>query len=140
MAAGNLLPLPAPLAKPDFLATGRFAHAGPSGFTASPYPLFYMCASPYTLLAEPVVTTLIPVSLAAIDAALLARLLLQPHPQLLFDCGAQPCRRNLGVCYFLSQLLMLRQRGASVWLSNVDPQLRRYIQQLGLESAFFLVE
>ncbi|MGI4735703.1 MAG: hypothetical protein ACRYG7_11050 [Janthinobacterium lividum] len=99
-----------------------------------------MCASPYTLLAEPVVTTLIPVSLAAIDAALLARLLLQPHPQLLFDCGAQPCRRNLGVCYFLSQLLMLRQRGASVWLSNVDPQLRRYIQQLGLESAFFLVE
>ena len=92
----------------------------------------------YSLLAEPVITSLIPVSLAAIDAPLLARILLQPHPQLLIDCQAQPCRRNIGVCYFLSQLLLLRQRGASVWLCHVDPHLRNHLRQLGLESAFFL--
>lgn len=83
---------------------------------------------------------LISVSLAAINATLLARILLQPHPQLLIDCGAQPCRRALGVCYFLSQLLLLRQQGASIWLSNADQPLRRHIRQLGLEPAFFLVD
>lgn len=99
-----------------------------------------MSASPYTPLAEPAATALLPVSLAAIDATLLARILLQPHPQLLIDCQAQPCRRTIGVCYFFSQLLLLRQRGASVWLCNVDDQLRHQLQQLGLESFFFLAE
>lgn len=99
-----------------------------------------MSALTYSPLAEPVTSALIPVSLAAIDAALLARMLLQPHPQLLIDCRAQPCRRNIGLCYFLSQLLMLRQRGASVWLCNVDALLRGHIRQLGLEAAFFLTD
>ena len=99
-----------------------------------------MSAPIYSPLAEPVATALIPVSLAAIDAALLAQLLLQPHPQVLIDCQAQPCRQNVGVCYFLSQLLMLRQQGASVWLSNVDASLRSNLRQLGLEAAFLLVD
>lgn len=93
-----------------------------------------------SLPAEPAATALIPVSLAAVDAALLARILVQPHPQLLIDCGAQPCRRQLGVCYFLSQLVLLRQRGASAWLCNVDALLHRYLRQLGLDSFFFLAE
>lgn len=99
-----------------------------------------MRAPPLPLPAAPVATVLISVNLAAVDAALLARILLQPHPQLLIDCGAQPCRRGLGVCYFLSQLLLLRQRGASVWLSNVDPLLRCHLRQLGLEALFSLAE
>lgn len=86
------------------------------------------------LLAEPV--ALISVSLATIDATLLARILLQPHPRLLIDCGAQPCRRGLGVCYLLSQLLLLRLQGASVWLCNVDPLLHRCLQGLGLHVVF----
>lgn len=97
--------------------------------------------APLTLLpALPAAAALIPVSLAAIDAALLVRLLRQPQPQLLIDCGAQPCRRQLGVCHFLSQLLLLHQCGASVWLSNVDPLLRRYLQQLGLGATFSLLD
>ncbi|MGI4874560.1 MAG: hypothetical protein ACRYFX_25680 [Janthinobacterium lividum] len=99
-----------------------------------------MRAPPIPLPVEPVATELLSVNLAAVDAALLARMLLQPQPQLLIDCGAQPCRRSLGVCYFLSQLLLLRQRGASVWLCNVDPLLRRHLRQLGLEALFFLAE
>lgn len=94
----------------------------------------------YPLPVAPVATALIPVSLAHVDAALLARLLLAPEPQVLIDCQAQPCRRALGVCYFLSQLLGLRQRGARVWLRNVDASLHQYLRQLGLESAFFRAE
>lgn len=96
-----------------------------------------LTSPPLVELAAP---DLLPVSLAAIDARLLARMLLQPHPQLLIDCQAQPCRRNIGVCYFLSQLLLLRQRGASVWLSNVDVRLRGHLRQLGMESVFFLAD
>jgi anti-anti-sigma regulatory factor len=88
-------------------------------------------------LVEP---ALLLVNLAAVDAPLLARMLLQPHPQVLIDCQAQPCRQSLGLCYFLSQLLALRHRGASVWLSNVDPLLRRCLQQLGLAASFSIAE
>jgi hypothetical protein len=99
-----------------------------------------MQVSPNSQLVEPAATALLPVSLAAIDAALLARMLRQPYPQLLIDCQAQPCRRNVGVCYFLSQLLLLRQGGASVWLCHVDARLRSYLRQLRLESVFFLAD
>lgn len=63
-----------------------------------------MRAPPNRLLATPVATALIPISLATLDAKLLAHLLRQPHPQLLIDCEAQPCRRTLGVCDFLSHI------------------------------------
>lgn len=99
-----------------------------------------MHSSSPTLLVEPAPPTLLLVNLAAVDAALRARLLLQPPPGLLIDCGADPCRRNLGVCYFLSQLVLLRRQGASVWLCNADPLLRRCLHALGLGTSFFLVE
>ncbi|GAB3637944.1 hypothetical protein GCM10027422_35340 [Hymenobacter arcticus] len=99
-----------------------------------------MRSPPATPLAEPAATALLLVNLAAVDAALLDRMRRQPQPQLLINCGMQPCRRGLGVCHFLSQLLLLRQRGASVWLCNVDPLLRRCLQQLGLAASFFLTE
>lgn len=92
------------------------------------------------LLAEPVAPPLLLVDLAAVDAALLARILLRPHPPLLIDCGAQPCRRSWGVCQFVSQLLLLRQQGASIWLCNADPLLRRCLQSLGLATSFFWAE
>ena len=92
-----------------------------------------MRSFPSLPLAEP---TLLLVNLAAVDAPLLARMLLQPHPQVLIDCQAQPCRQNMGLCYFLSQLLALRHRGAGVWLSNVDPLLHRCLHQLGLAASF----
>lgn len=79
-------------------------------------------------------------SLATVDAALLARILLQPHLQLLIDCQAQPCRRALGVCYLLTQLLQLRRNGASVWLCNVDGLLHRCLQRLGLYAVFHLAD
>lgn len=99
-----------------------------------------MRSPPRPPLPAPLATVLLSVNLAAVDATLRARILRQPQPPLLIDCGAQPCRRGLGVCYFLSQLLLLRQRGVSVWLCNVDPLLRRYLRQLGLEALFFLAE
>ena len=92
------------------------------------------------VLAEPAAPALLLANLAAVEAALLAQIQLQPHPQLLIDCEAQPCRRGLGVCHFVSQLLLLRQRGGSVWLRNVDPLLRRCLQQLGLTACFFVAE
>ncbi|RZK24512.1 MAG: hypothetical protein EOO63_17090 [Hymenobacter sp.] len=99
-----------------------------------------MDSSSPMLLAEPVAPALLLVDLTALDVALLTQILHQPHPQLLIDCGAQPCRRSQGVCHFVSQLLLLRRQGASVWLCNVDPLLRRCLQSLGLATSFFLVE
>ena len=99
-----------------------------------------MRVPPNSQPATPAATALLPISLAMLDAELLVHLFLQPHPQLLIDCAAQPCRRTLGVCDFLSQLLALRQHGAGVWLSNADVPLRRYLQQLGLGATFFLLD
>lgn len=99
-----------------------------------------MLPPPYAVLTEPAAPAPLYLNLAPDDAALLAHPLAQPPPRLLVDCGNQPCRRSLGMCYFLSQLLLLRQRGASVWLRNADPQLRRCLRQLGLQAAFFLAD
>lgn len=101
-----------------------------------PFP--YLPPGATALAPEP--AALISVRLATIDAALLARMLRQPHPRLLIDCGAQPARRGLGVCYLLSQLLRLRLAGTSVWLCNVDPLLHRCLRQLGLQAVFNLAD
>jgi hypothetical protein len=83
---------------------------------------------------------LLPVNLAAVDAAHLVRILAQSPVQLLVDCGALPCQRTLGICFLISQLLVLRQGGASVWLRNASPLLRRCLQKLQLGSCFHLAE
>ncbi|RZK61984.1 MAG: hypothetical protein EOO59_03735 [Hymenobacter sp.] len=95
---------------------------------------------PYSLRAAPAATAPLGLHLTTLDAGLLARLLLHPPPQLLVDCGAQPSRRSLGVCHFLSLLLLLRRQGGSVWLCNVDPLLRRCLLPLGLGATFLLAE
>jgi anti-anti-sigma regulatory factor len=89
--------------------------------------------------AEPALVPL-PINLAEVDAAHLVRILARPHVQLLVDCRTLPCQRTLGVCFLVSQLLVLRQIGASVRLHNVSPVLRRCLHQLGLISFFLLAE
>ena len=89
--------------------------------------------------AEPV-PALLPINLAAVDATHLMRILAQPRAQLLVDCGALPCQRTLGICFLVSQLLVLRQHGARVWLRNASPVLLRCLQKLNLGSFFFLAD
>ena len=83
---------------------------------------------------------LLPVNLAEVDAAHLIRILAQPHAQLLVDCGTLSCQRTLGICFLVSQLLVLRQSGASIRLRNASPVLRRCLHKLGLSTFFLLVD
>ena len=82
--------------------------------------------------------TLTPVNLADLTAKQLARLLVTPPPHLLIDCGGLLVPYPLGVCSFVAQLLLMRGRGACIWLCNVHPGLRRCLQQLGLAAVFHL--
>ena len=82
----------------------------------------------------------LPINLAEVDAAHLMRILARPPVQLLVDCDTLSCQRTLGVCFVVSQLLVLRQGGASVRLHNASPVLRRCLHKLGLSSFFLLVE
>ena len=56
----------------------------------------------------------------------------QPLSQLTLhiDCGQLRCQRTLGVSHVISQLLLLRQAGAGVWLRNVNAPLRRCLHLL----------
>jgi len=60
--------------------------------------------------------------------------------QLHIDCGQLRCQRTLGVSYVVSQLLRLRQAGASIWLRNVNAPLRRCLQLLQIGSLFHFVD
>ncbi len=60
----------------------------------------------------------------------------QPRPRLLIDCGALKCLRTLGVSYVVSELLVLHNAGADVWLHNVDPVLARCLHLLQLSRLF----
>jgi anti-anti-sigma regulatory factor len=83
---------------------------------------------------------LLPVNLAEVDAAHLVRILVRPSLQLLVDCGTLPCQRTQGVCILVSQLLVLRQGGASVRLHNASPVLRRCLHKLDLRSFLLTAE
>jgi anti-anti-sigma regulatory factor len=83
---------------------------------------------------------LLPVNLAEVDAAHLVRILAQPRAQLVVDCGALPYQRTLGLCFLVSQLVILRQSGAHVWLRNVSPVLLRCLHTLKLSSFFLLLD
>lgn len=63
-----------------------------------------------------------------------------PHPQLHIDCGHLRCQRTLGVSHVVSQLLRLRQAGASIWLRNANAPLQRCLQLLQLSSLFHFVD
>lgn len=96
-----------------------------------------MLLSPQYPTAKPA-TALLPVNLAAVDAAHLGRILQHQPVSLLIDCGALPYQRTLGICFLVSQLLMLRQSRATVHLRNVSPVLQRCLHKLHLSSFFLL--
>lgn len=52
------------------------------------------------------------------------------------DCAHLACQRTLGVGYVVSQLLLLRQAGATIWLRNVNAPLRHCLHLLGLSPLF----
>jgi anti-anti-sigma regulatory factor len=52
------------------------------------------------------------------------------------DCAHLACQRTLGVGYVVSQLLLLRRAGATIWLGNVNAPLRRCLHLLGLNPLF----
>lgn len=56
------------------------------------------------------------------------------------DCGQLRCQRTLGVSHIVSQLLRLRQAGASIRLQNVNAPLRHCLQLLQVSALFCLVE
>jgi anti-anti-sigma regulatory factor len=78
------------------------------------------------------------VDLDAIDATQLARSLQGSphHPELLVDCGRLKCLHTLGVSHVVSQLLVLHQAGANIWLRNVNPTLRRCLELLKVSHLF----
>lgn len=79
-----------------------------------------------------------PVSLSDLTASPLASRLLAAPALLLIDCEGRLLPHPLGVCRFVAQLLQLHQRGASLWLSNVHPELRRSLHHLGLGAVLHL--
>jgi anti-anti-sigma regulatory factor len=89
-------------------------------------------------------TIIFPVNLDRDDANQLARYLArQPRhtrPQFVVDCGTLKCLRTLGVSHVVSQLLVLHRSGASIWLRNVDPVLKRCLHVLRLESLFLITD
>ena len=97
---------------------------------------------PASLLNQPQqesVFSLLTIDLDAVDTAQLAHALSQQfRPQLLVDCENLRCQRTLGISHVVSQLLLLHQSGASIWLRNVNPVLRRCLHLLRLDS-FFLI-
>ncbi|KUG08589.1 STAS domain-containing protein [Solirubrum puertoriconensis] len=62
----------------------------------------------------------------------------EPRPLLLVDAANLQCLRTLGVSHVVSELLVLRQSGADVWLRNASPALRRCLQLLKLDAVFHL--
>ena len=100
-----------------------------------------MLAHHSALLPIPVADpTLTPVNLADLTAKQLACLLVAPPSHLLVDWGGRLMPHPLGVGRFVAQLLLVRGRGACIWLCNVHPGLRRCLQQLGLAAVFHLNE
>lgn len=63
-----------------------------------------------------------------------------PPARLLVDCGALHALRTLGISHVVSELLVLRQGGAQVWLRNVGPVLHHCLRTLRLDQIFFLAD
>jgi anti-anti-sigma regulatory factor len=82
----------------------------------------------------------LPVDLDTINATHLAQSLAgaTDTPPLLIDCSALVSLRTLGVSHVVSQLLVLRRAGASIWLHNVQAPLRHCLQLLQLHRLFHI--
>jgi hypothetical protein len=95
--------------------------------------------SPASLAGPAVAAALLPEHLGGLNAEQQAQLLVMPPPPYLtVDCGGQSAPPPLGVCRFVSYLLLLRQRGTSIRLCNVHPVLYRCLLLLRLESVLHL--
>lgn len=81
---------------------------------------------------------LTPVNLNNLTAKQLAHLLVAPPARLLVDCGGLRIPHPLGVCRFVAQLLLMRGRGACIWLCDVHPGLGRCLHSLELAALFHL--
>jgi anti-anti-sigma regulatory factor len=92
---------------------------------------------PPTLITQPLALTgpLPVINLDEAEAVHEAQLLPRATP-LHVDCAHLVCQRNLGVGYVVSQLLLLRQAGATIWLRNVNAPLRRCLHLLSLNALF----
>ena len=89
------------------------------------------------------VLPLTAVNLDALAAKQLVRTMVQqagPPSRLLVDCGTLRALRTLGISHVVSELLVLRQGGAQVWLRNVSPVLQQCLRALRLDQAFFLAD
>lgn len=87
---------------------------------------------------------LTPVDLDALTAKQFVQTLIpqmkQLRPQLLVDCGTLHALRQLGISHVVSELLVLWQSGAQVWLRNVGPVLQQCLHVLHLNQLFLLAE
>ncbi|MBG8553125.1 hypothetical protein [Hymenobacter guriensis] len=94
--------------------------------------------------AQAVAAYLSAVDLDTVDALQVARTLRKNpsvvQPQLVVDCGRLQCLRTLGVGHVVSQLLVLRQAGATIWLCNADSTLRRCLDVLKLQRVFLTID
>jgi anti-anti-sigma regulatory factor len=88
-----------------------------------------------TPLAQALARPLPTVNLDEAEALQVAHLLPRSTP-LHVDCAHLACQRTLGVGYVVSQLLLLRRAGATIWLRNVNAPLRNCLHLLGLSSLF----
>jgi hypothetical protein len=79
------------------------------------------------------------VNLDEVDAVQRAGALSQ-KPTFHVDCARLKCQRTLGVAHVVSQLLLLRRAGATVWLRNVNAPLRHCLRVLNLARFFRLVD
>lgn len=101
-------------------------------------------SSPSTSTAHPQQAATLCVNLDTQDAQQLARSLAQQpaqaRPRIEVDCSTLKCLHTLGVSHVISQLLLLRQSSAGIWLRNANPTLKRCLRLLQLESRFFVAE
>ncbi|GAB3858004.1 hypothetical protein GCM10028822_32610 [Hymenobacter terrigena] len=61
-----------------------------------------------------------------------------PRGPLCIDCSQLQCQRTRGVAHVISQLLLLRKAGATLWLRNVNAPLLACLQQLRLSPLFLI--
>jgi hypothetical protein len=85
------------------------------------------------------VPALAHVDLDQADAVQWARALPQ-SAALHVDCGRLKCQRTLGVAHVVSQLLLLRRAGVTVWLRNANAPLRYCLRVLNLGRFFRLID
>jgi len=93
-----------------------------------------------TNLRQPLTGLTIELDFNAVDPLEVARSLSQitgvSHKCLLISCDNLACLRRYGVCFFVSQLLLMRTYGITILLRRVRPELGRALRILHLDTIF----